>query len=89
MSNTLIIFDLRDFNSSLYIPQVQNGEPPISSKCRICFTGCMSYPCLSQKSQVMVETCASVSMRAVTQMSPTKTSASFTLPISSMVASGL
>ena len=45
--------------------------------------------CCSQKSQVIVETCAPILMRAITQMSSTKISASFTLPINSMVAFGL
>ena len=74
--------------SSFYIPQVWNGEPPILSKCIICFNGCISYPCSSQKSHVMVETCALVSMRAFTQMSSTKISASFTIPAKSTAASG-
>ena len=62
---------------------------PVPSKCNICFTACMLYPCCSQNSQVMVETWAPISMRAITQMSPTKISASFTLPINSMVTFGL
>ena len=37
----------------------------------------------------MVETCAHILMTAVTQMSPTKISAPFTLPINSMAAFGL
>ena len=49
--------------------------------------GWMSYLCLSQKSQVMVETSTPVSMRTLTWMSYTKISASFTLPISSTVVS--
>ena len=49
----------------------------------------MSYPSSWQKSLVIVETCAPVSVRAVTQMLPLRMSASVTLPINSTAAFGL
>ena len=64
-------------------------NPPFPSKHSICYTGCISYPCSSQKCWKMVETCAPVSIRAVTQMSPTKISASLAFSINLTVASGL
>ena len=84
----IALFYWRYSNSRpLYSPRYGMVNLCVPSKCSICFTGCISYLCSSQKSWVMVETCAPVSMRAVTQMSPTKISASFTLPIKSTVAS--
>ena len=64
-------------------------KPPVPSDCSICFTGCISYPCSSQKSWVMVDTCTPVSMRAVAKMSPTKKTALLNLQIKSTVASRL
>ena len=46
----------------------------------------MLYLCCLQNSQVMVEACAPILMRAVTQMSAAKMSASFNLPISCISA---